>query len=119
MIFKILLCYSIFGCFLIGQEPADLDSVIYFQMLQLKSKLDINPIAWQDTRAGYLRNRALRICDMAIDNLGKMNSDSLISKYYTELVSLMIEINDGKEFKVYSPPTKNYHINFFYSSSKP
>ena len=104
---------------LMGQQPANLDSVIYIQMLQLKSKLDINPIIWQDTREGYLRNRALRVCDMAIDKLGKMNSDSLISKYYTELDSLMIKINDGKEFEVYSPPKKNYHINFFYSSSRP
>ena len=56
---------------------------------------------------------------MAIDKLGEMNSDSLISKYYTELDSLMIKINDGKEFEVYSPPTKNYDINFFYSSSRP
>ena len=119
MIFKKLLCGSILGCFLIGEEPTNLDSVIYIQMLQLKSKLDINPIIWQDTREGYLRNRALRVCDMAIDKLGKMNSDSLISKYYTELDSLMIKINDGKEFEVYSPPTKNYHINFFYSSSRP
>ena len=119
MIFKKLLCCFIFCCFLIGDEPAKLDSVIYFQMLQLKSKLDINPIIWQDTREGYLRNRALRVCDMALDHLGKMNSDSLISKYYTELDSLMIKINDGKEFKVNTPPIKNYHINFFYSSSRP
>ena len=56
---------------------------------------------------------------MAIDQLGKMNSDSLISKYYTELDSLMVKINDGKEFEVYIPPIKNYHINFFYSSSMP
>ena len=109
----------IFIGLLMGQQPANLDSAIYIQMLQLKSKLDINPIIWQDTKEGYLRNRALRICDMAIDNLGKISSDSLISKYYTELDSLMIEINDGKEFEVYSPPIKNYHINFFYSSSRP
>ena len=119
MIFKRFLFWSVFGCFLIGQKPANLDSVIYIQMLQLKSNLDINPIIWQDTRAGYLRNRALRVCDMAIDQLGKMNSDSLISKYYTELDSLMIKINNGKEFEVYIPAIKNYHINFFYSSSRP
>ena len=68
---------------------------------------------------GQCAEENLPVCDMAIDNLGKMNSDSLISKYYNELDSLMIKINDGKEFKVFSRPAKNYHINFFYSSSRP
>ena len=88
-------------------------------MLQLRSKLDADPIAWQDTREGYLRSRAIRICDMALDSLDIIGAKDLIDKYYPKLDSLLIKINDGKEYEIVSPPYKNYQINYFYSSSKP
>ena len=102
-----------------GQAPEKINPVVYNQMLLLKSKLVANPILWQDTREGYLRNRAARVCDLTLDSLGIVDAVDLIEKYYPELDSLLIKINDGKEYEVASPTYKNYQINYFYSSSKP
>ena len=102
-----------------GQEADKIRPVLYKQMLLLKSKLVANPILWQDTREGYLRNRAARVCDLLLDSLGMVKTVDLIDKYYPELDSLIIKINDGKEYEIVSPPYKNYQINYFYSSSKP
>ena len=102
-----------------GQVPDNTNTVVYKQMLLLKNKLITNPISWQDTREGYLRNRAARVCDLTLDSLESVDAIYLIGKYYPELDSLLIKINDGNEYEVVSPPYKNYQINYFYSSSKP
>ncbi len=104
---------------LIGQEPDPLNPIVYNQMLLLKSKLNANPILWQDTREGYLRNRALRVCDIALDSLGNIPAAQLIDTYYSRLDSLLVKIRDGKEFEVLQQPKKNYQINYFHSSSRP
>ena len=104
---------------LIGQQPDTLNLVVFNQMLLLKSKLNANPILWQDTREGYLRNRAVRVCDIALDNIGTIPGAQLIDTYYPRLDSLLNKIRDGKEFEVLQKPKKNYQINYFYSSSRP
>jgi len=104
---------------LIGVEPDTLNHIVFNQMLLLKSKLRSNPILWQDTREGYLRNRAVRVCDIALDNIGTVPADQLIDTYYPRLDSLLNKIRDGKEFEVLLQPKKNYQINYFYSSSRP
>ena len=106
-------------CQLTAKEPGNLDPIVYSQMLLLISKLDSDPILWQDTREGYLRNRALRVCDTALDNIGMISTLKIIETYYPELDSLLIKIRDGKEFDVYLVPTKNYQVNYFYSSFRP
>ena len=100
-----------------GQLPENIELVVYKQMMLLKSKLGRDPIVWQDTREGYLRNRAVRICEMALDSLNQVPAVDLIRKYYPELDSLFIKINDGKEYDIRMPKNKNYQINYFYSSS--
>ena len=102
-----------------GQEAENIRPVVYKQMLLLKSKLVSNPISWQDTREGYLRNRAIRVCNMALDSLDMLDDKDLIDRYYPQLDSLLTKINDGKEYEIILPPYKNYQINYFYSSSKP
>ena len=104
---------------LYAQTPDKINPIVYKQMFLLKSKLAGNPILWQDTREGYLRNRAARVCDLLLDSLGMVETVDLIDKYYPELDSLLIKINDGKEYDIVVPPYKNYQINYFYSSSKP
>ena len=106
-------------CNLYGQAPDNINPVIYKQMLLLKSKLNSDPITWQDTREGYLRNRAIRVCNMALDSLDMLDDKDLIDRYYPQLDSLLTKINDGKEYEIIFPPYKNYQINYFYSSSKP
>ena len=106
-------------CQLTAKEPDNLGPIVYNQMLLLKSKLEANPILWQDTREGYLRNRALRVCDIALDSLGIVSTLKIIETYYPKLDSLLIKIKDGKEFDVLLEPPKNYQVNFFYSSSRP
>jgi len=104
---------------LIGEEPDTLNPIVFNQMLLLKSKLNANPILWQDTREGYLRNRAVRVCEIALDSLGKIPAAQLIDTYYPRLDSLLVKIRDGKEFEVSQQPKKNYQVNYFYSSSRP
>ena len=104
---------------LIGQQPETLNLVVFNQMLLLKSKLSSNPILWQDTREGYLRNRAIRVCDIALDNIGTVPGAQLIDTYYPRLDSLLNKIRDGKEFEVLLQPNKHYQIIYFYSSSRP
>ena len=36
--------------------------------------MDIDPIVWQDTREGYLRNETMRICDRMLDEFGKIET---------------------------------------------
>ena len=104
---------------LIGQQSETLNLVVFNQMLLLKSKLNANPILWQDTREGYLRNRALRVCDIALDSLGNIPAVQLINTYYPRLDCLLVKIRDGKEFEVLQQAKKNYQINYFHSSSRP
>ena len=115
---KIIFLFLFIGN-LYAQTSDKINPVVYKQMLLLKSKLVANPILWQDTREGYLRNRAARVCDLTLDRLGIVETIDLIDKYYPELDSLLIKINDGKEYDIVLPPYKNYQINYFYSSSKP
>ena len=86
-------------------------------MLLLKSKMDIDPISWQDTREGYLRNRTARFCDLTLDKLGKIETKELVRANYPVLDSLVASVNDLQEFKLVEIPKRHYQFNYFYSSS--
>ena len=86
-------------------------------MLLLRSKMDIDPIVWQDTREGYLRNRTMRVCDITLDNLGKIDTKRLINEKYPLLDSLINKVNDGEGFNVLKKPKINFQFNYFHSSS--
>ena len=79
--------------------------------------MDIDPIVWQDTREGYLRNRTMRVCDRTLDEIGQMETDKLVEKYYPVLDSLITKVSEAKVFKLEKPLIKNYQFNYFYSSS--
>ena len=79
--------------------------------------MDIDPIVWQDTREGYLRNRTMRVCDKTLDEIGKIETVKLVEKYYPILDSLIIKLNDVKENKLMQTVSKNHQFNYFYSSS--
>jgi len=86
-------------------------------MLLLRSKMDINPIVWQDTREGFLRNSTIRVCDKALNAIGKIETEKLVEKYYPIIDSLMTEVNGAKNNKLATKKNKNYQFNYFYSSS--
>ena len=98
-------------------EPVDVDSIVYHQMILLKSKMDINPIIWQDTKEGYTRNRAVRVCNMVLDSLGKVDTETLVEKNYPLLDSLIVSVRERTEHHVEQSKSKNYQFNYFYSSS--
>tara|TARA_B110000003_G_C16212146_1_gene363833 strand:+ start:43 stop:399 length:357 start_codon:yes stop_codon:yes gene_type:complete len=110
-------------CILLGfslsrsAEPVDVDSIVYHQMLLLKSKMDINPIIWQDTKEGYTRNRTVRVCNLVLDSLGIIDTETLVEQNYPLLDSLVLSINEGSDYKIEQPIRKNYQFNYFYSSS--
>ena len=79
--------------------------------------MDINPIVWQDTREGFLRNRTIRVCDNALDAIGKMETEKLVEKYYPTLDSLVTRVSEAKDYKLATKKNKNYQFNYFYSSS--
>ena len=79
--------------------------------------MDIDPIVWQDTRVGYLRNTAVRLCDRTLDELGQIETDKLVEKYYPLLDSLITKVSEAREFKLEKSVIKNYQFNYFYSSS--
>ena len=86
-------------------------------MLLLRSKMDIDPIVWQDTSEGYIRNRAMRVCDMTLDEIGEIETGELVEKYYPILDSLIAKVSEAKKFKLVKTVSKNYQFNYFYSSS--
>ena len=104
-------------CFCYSQLPSKIDSVVYFQMLLLRSKIDINPIVWQDTREGFLRNRTIRVCDKALNAIGKIETEKLVEKYYPIIDSLITKVNEARDYKLATKKNKNYQFNYFYSSS--
>ena len=110
-------------CILLGlslsnsAEPVDIDSIVYHQMLLLKSKMDVNPIIWQDTKEGYTRNRTVRVCNMVLDSLGKIDTEKLVEQNYPLLDSLVLNVNEKEEYQIEQPISKNYQFNYFYSSS--
>jgi hypothetical protein len=114
---RIVLAFLVTFSFTSAIEPIAVDSIVYHQMLLLKSKLDVNPIIWQDTKEGYTRNRAVRICDTVLDSLGTINVEYLVEKNYPLLDSLISDMNNGTEHIIEEPIKKNYQFNFFYSSS--
>ena len=79
--------------------------------------MDIDPIVWQDTREGYLRNAVVRVCNRALDEIGQKETDILVEKYYPVLESLITKVSEAKEFKLEEHFIKNYQFNYFYSSS--
>ena len=79
--------------------------------------MDIDPIVWQDTREGYLRNRVIRVCDRTLDVIGQTETDKIVEKYYPILDSIINKINEAKVLKLEKPLIKNYQFNYFYSSS--
>ena len=79
--------------------------------------MDIDPIVWQDTREGYLRNRAMRVCDRTLDGIGKIETGKLVEKYYPLLDSLINKVNEANQYKLTKTVLKNYQLNYFYSSS--
>tara|TARA_B100000900_G_scaffold346718_1_gene311601 strand:+ start:222 stop:470 length:249 start_codon:yes stop_codon:yes gene_type:complete len=79
--------------------------------------MDIDPIVWQDTREGYLRNRIMRVCDRTLDSIGKTETGRLVEKNYPILDSLIFELGETRGFKLENPVIKNYQFNYFYSSS--
>ena len=82
--------------------------------------MDINPIVWQDTREGFLRNRTIRVCDKALNAIGKIETEKLVEKYYPIIDSLITKVNEAKDYKPATKKNKNYQFNYFYSfSSKP
>ena len=82
--------------------------------------MDINPIVWQDTREGFLRNRTIRVCDKALNAIGKIETEKLVEKYYPIIDSLVKKVNEAKVYKLATEENKNYQFNYFESfSSKP
>ena len=79
--------------------------------------MDIDPIVWQDTREGYLRNAVVRVCNRTLDEIGQKETDILVEKYYPALESLITKVSEAREFKLEEPIIKNYQFNYFYSSS--
>ena len=79
--------------------------------------MDIDPIVWQDTSEGYIRNRAMRGCDMTLDEIGEIETGELVEKYYPILDSLIAKVSEAKKFKLVKTVSKNYQFNYFYSSS--
>ena len=79
--------------------------------------MDIDPIVWQETREGYLRNRVMRVCDRTLDAIGKIESSELVEKYYPIIDSLITKVNEAKDYKLAKTVRKNYQFNYFYSSS--
>ena len=79
--------------------------------------MDINPIVWQDTREGFLRNRTIRVCDEALDAIGKIETEKLVEKYYPLLDRLVTKVNEAKDYKLATKESKIYQFNYFYSSS--
>ena len=79
--------------------------------------MDINPIVWQDTREGFLRNRTIRVCDKALNAIGKIETEKLVEKYYPIIDSLITKVNKAKDYKLATKKNKNYQFNYFYSSS--
>ena len=79
--------------------------------------MDINPIVWQDTREGFLRNRTIRVCDKALNDIGKIETEKLVEKYYPIIDSLITKVNEAKDYKLATKKNKNYQFNYFYSSS--
>ena len=114
---RYILCILISFSLSSSAEPVDVDSIVYHQMLLLKSKMDINPIIWQDTKEGYTRNRAVRVCNMVLDSLGKVDTETLVEKNYPLLDSLILILNERSEYLKEQPVNKNYQFNYFYSSS--
>tara|TARA_B110000003_G_C16263171_1_gene383835 strand:- start:165 stop:521 length:357 start_codon:yes stop_codon:yes gene_type:complete len=112
-IFCILLGFSISS----AAEPVDVDSIVYHQMLLLKSKMDINPIIWQDTKEGYTRNRAVRVCNKVLDSLGKIDTETLVEQNYPLLDSLLLNLKKSAEYQIEHSKSRNYQFNYFYSSS--
>ena len=98
-------------------EPIAIDSVVYHQMLLLKSKMDINPIIWQDTKDCYTLYWTVRVCNMVLDSLGIIDTKILVEQKYPLLDSLVLSVNEGSEYKIEQPIRKNYQFNYFYSSS--
>lgn len=112
-----ILCILISFSLSRSAEPLDVDSIVYHQMLLLKSKMDINPIIWQDTKEGYTRNRTVRVCNMVLDSLGKIDTEKLVEQNYPLLDSLVLNVNEKVEYQIEQPMSKNYQFNYFYSSS--
>ena len=79
--------------------------------------MDIDPVVWQDTREGYLRNTAVRVCDKTLDEIGQIETDKLIEKYYPVLDSLITKVSEARGLNLEKSVTKNYQFNYFYSSS--
>ena len=79
--------------------------------------MDINPIIWQDTKEGYTRNRAVRVCNMVLDSLGKVDTETLVEKNYPLLDSLILNVNEKTKYPLEKAVNKNYQFNYFYSSS--
>ncbi len=79
--------------------------------------MDIDPIVWQDTSEGYLRNRTMKVCDKTLDAIGKIETGKLVEKYYPILDSLITKVSEAKDLKIEEPEIKNYQFNYFYSSS--
>ena len=114
---RCILCILLGFSFSSSAEPVDIDSIVYHQMLLLKSKMDINPIIWQDTKEGYSRNRTVRVCNMVLDSLGKIDTEKLVEQNYPLLDSLVLNVNEKVEYQIEQPISKNYQFNYFYSSS--
>ena len=79
--------------------------------------MDINPIIWQDTKEGYTRNRTVRVCNMVLDSLGKIDTETLVEQNYPLLDSLILSVNEKAEYQIEQQISKNYQFNYFYSSS--
>ena len=66
------------------------ERVVYRQLLYLISKLDSDPIMWQDTRKGYLTNKAAYISNVALDSLKISTGYQVIKKYYLKYLKIML-----------------------------
>ena len=79
--------------------------------------MDIDPIVWQDTREGYLRNAVVRVCNRTLDEIGQIETDKLVEKYYPLLDSLITKVSEARGLNLEKSVIKNYQFNYFYSSS--
>ena len=114
---KILLLLLVSG--VSAKSPAaGIKKLVYHQALFLESRMEASPKLWQDMMEGYLRCRAIRVCDLILDSLALgVDPMSLINNNYPVLDSLLMQIYSGKEFDVVLDPGPSmFQVNYFSSS---
>ena len=111
---KTILIYS----FIIAQEPYDIERFVSRYLIFHQSKMNFNPVVWQELKEGHLRSKAIFYGELVQDSLqARVPALDIAVRKFQYLTDLRWDVYDSEDYSLkVEQKVHNANYNYFSTS---